>query len=504
MTIACFDAPGAVTQRHSLLVRVRIPFRIAIYFTGLRKVLIMETTKYTKIKDLGVWVATGSVLLFFLIYLGAAVFFCYHFLPGTVINGIDVSGKSVDQVEQQMIEEIYSYEIKIKARENKEETLTGKDIKLRSIFDGTLEKELKEQNIFAWPSALARERHIEVRTMVYFDKGALERETSKWEILDKEKMKQPEDARVSEYLPGEGYKIVTEKDGTTVKVKKFMDQLRRAILQLEDTFSLDEQGCYTKPKRTSGSKNLKKQVKVMNQFAQTSITYQFGTEEEILDGKTISAWIFVDQDGEVNVSQEQITAYVDYLADKWDTVGKSKKLVTTYGTEVVIEDGDYGWRIDREKEFQVLKELILSGEVAVREPEYDRWANSRNGNDYGDTYVEVNLGTQHLFYYKDGQLLMESDFVSGNDEKNWNTPPGAFGLYYKERNRVLRGEGYASPVSFWMPFNGGVGFHDATWRRSFGGSYYLRNGSHGCINLPYSAAKKLYDNIEAGCAVLVY
>ena len=318
MTIACFDAPGAVTQRHSLLVRVRIPFRIAIYFTGLRKVLIMETTKYTKIKDLGVWVATGSVLLFFLIYLGAAVFFCYHFLPGTVINGIDVSGKSVDQVEQQMIEEIYSYEIKIKARENKEETLTGKDIKLRSIFDGTLEKELKEQNIFAWPSALARERHIEVRTMVYFDKGALERETSKWEILDKEKMKQPEDARVSEYLPGEGYKIVTEKDGTTVKVKKFMDQLRRAILQLEDTFSLDEQGCYTKPKRTSGSKNLKKQVKVMNQFAQTSITYQFGTEEEILDGKTISAWIFVDQDGEVNVSQEQITAYVDYLADKWD------------------------------------------------------------------------------------------------------------------------------------------------------------------------------------------
>ena len=49
-----------------------------------------------------------------------------------------------------------------------------------------------------------------------------------------------------------------------------------------------------------------------------------------------------------------------------------------------------------------------------------------------------------------------------------------------------------------------MGFHDATWRGKFGGSCYKRNGSHGCVNLPYSVAQQLYENIEAGCAVLVY
>ena len=94
--------------------------------------------------------------------------------------------------------------------------------------------------------------------------------------------------------------------------------------------------------------------------------------------------------------------------------------------------------------------------------------------------------------------------MSGNDAKGWSTPPGAYGLYYKQRDKTLRGEGYATPVSFWMPFNGGVGFHDANWRRDFGGNYYKRNGSHGCVNMPYSAAQTLFDNIEAGCAILVY
>ena len=46
--------------------------------------------------------------------------------------------------------------------------------------------------------------------------------------------------------------------------------------------------------------------------------------------------------------------------------------------------------------------------------------------------------------------------------------------------------------------------HDATWRGSFGGSIYKRNGSHGCINLPQGAAKTIFENINANFPVLVY
>ena len=135
---------------------------------------------------------------------------------------------------------------------------------------------------------------------------------------------------------------------------------------------------------------------------------------------------------------------------------------------------------------------------------YSQKGASHGENDYGDTYVEINLTAQHLFFYKDGKMLVESDFVSGNSSRGWTTPPGAFPLTYKERNATLKGEGYRTPVSYWMPFNGGIGLHDANWRSEFGGTIYKTNGSHGCINLPPSVAKTIYENISQGDPVLCY
>ena len=99
---------------------------------------------------------------------------------------------------------------------------------------------------------------------------------------------------------------------------------------------------------------------------------------------------------------------------------------------------------------------------------------------------------------------MESDFVSGNVSKGYTTPPGLFGLTYKQRDATLKGQGYASPVKFWMPFNGGIGFHDPAGEIQFGGTIYKKSGSHGCINMPYAAAKTLFENVYAGIPVICY
>lgn len=464
----------------------------------------MDTAKITENKKLKKWMIAGSILGFILIYLGLAVFFSFHFFPGTTINGVNVSGKNVEAVKRHVTQEVKNYKIKVEAREDKTEVLTGNDIKLKPIFDGTLQKELQKQNCFAWPKGMFQKKNIEMGTMVYYDKEAMKNKVKEWDILDESQMKKPKDAVISEYIKGKGYEIISEQAGTTVKVEKFLGLLRRAVLKLEKSISLEEEECYTKPRRTRNSKKLKKLVKRMNKYAGASITYQFGEEQVVLDGGTISQWISINKEKEAELSLEQVAAYVKQMAETWDTMGKPKKLNTSYQVEVTVTGGDYGWRMDQEKEIEILTKLILDGETAVREPEYAKLASSHGETDYGDTYVEVNLGLQHLFYYKGGQLILETDFVSGNESKNWDTPEGAYGLYYKERNRTLRGEGYATPVSYWMPFNGGVGFHDAKWRGSFGGSRYKRNGSHGCVNLPYSAAKTLYENIEAGCPILVY
>ena len=94
--------------------------------------------------------------------------------------------------------------------------------------------------------------------------------------------------------------------------------------------------------------------------------------------------------------------------------------------------------------------------------------------------------------------------MSGNLSKGWGTPAGSYPLTYKQRDAVLKGENYRTPVDYWMPFNGGIGMHDAKWRSSFGGTIYKTGGSHGCINLPHSVAKKIYENISAGMPVLCY
>ena len=67
------------------------------------------------------------------------------------------------------------------------------------------------------------------------------------------------------------------------------------------------------------------------------------------------------------------------------------------------------------------------------------------------------------------------------------------------------GETWSTPVTFWNNISTfGVGLHDATWHTSFGGSRYVNYGSHGCINMPYDAAKYVYDNIELNTPVIMY
>ncbi|MCD7917999.1 MAG: L,D-transpeptidase, partial [Clostridiales bacterium] len=177
---------------------------------------------------------------------------------------------------------------------------------------------------------------------------------------------------------------------------------------------------------------------------------------------------------------------------------------TSYGTTVTVEGGDYGWWMNQSSEVEGLTQQILNQESGVREPVWNGTAAVLGvgaDGDYGDTYVEINLTAQHLYYYKNGALVVESDFVSG---KNDATPTGTYGIQYCERYATLNGENYSSPVSYWMPFYDGVGLHDASWRTSFGGTIYKTNGSHGCINLPIKVAKQLYENMSAGTAVIVY
>lgn len=243
-----------------------------------------------------------------------------------------------------------------------------------------------------------------------------------------------------------------------------------------------------------------------------SVTYQLpNNQTEVLDGLTIATWVNGSQGLTVSVDAAKVADYVQGLRNKYDTPAGTQTWQSADGTAKSIKT-DYGWHIDQAKETEALIANIQSLQSVTREPVYASRAVQTEMPQWGKTFVEIDLSSQHVYYYQDGNCVWDSKCVTGTaTDPDRATPTGVFALKYKQRDRVLRGRinpqtgkpSYESPVAYWMPFNGNIGLHDANWRSSFGGSIYLKSGSHGCINLPPKNAKTLYDLITPGTVIVV-
>ncbi len=274
---------------------------------------------------------------------------------------------------------------------------------------------------------------------------------------------------------------------------------------------------YIRPEITSGDVTMNTTVNVYNNFCKAKLTHVYGDEKVTIDWNTIKDWLSI-VDGEGVLDDYKMAEYINNMAAKYNTRHYDRHFHTSYGTEVVIpsSENDYGYTINEDEEFRQMVADIRSNTEVEREPIYystNDYGNPvyyhRNGtDDLAGTYVEVCLSNQHLWFYKDYNLIMDTDIVSGNVAKKAETKTGTFPLAYKESPSVLVGadaaDGYRTEVTYWMPFYEGQGLHDASWRYAFGGNIYLTNGSHGCVNMPPYAAQAVYENIDAGVAIIIY
>lgn len=438
------------------------------------------------------------------VYIIVAFAFQSRFLPKTMINEIECGGKTVEEVQALFKEETDQYVLTLKERNEQEETIAGTDVGVNIDYEEALRKLLKEQNPFKWISRIYESQNACLEQVAAYDTDMLKTVIADLSCMDESKMTDSVNASLSEYIEGTGYEMVNAVFGTRIDQDNLTSRIAEAIVNQQTELNLSESGCYVDPQYTEDSDEAKAMLERANKYVNTVITYQFGSSEEILDGSLISQWICVGEDLTVTLNTEKEEEYVSALAEKYNTRGKSKSLTTSSGKRVTVSAGNYGWKMDQGATREALSGYLEAGENYTGDVIYSQTAASHDGNDYGNTYVEINLTAQHLWFYKNGSLIVQSDFVSGDVAKGHRTPTGAYRVAYKQKDAVLKGDDYESPVSFWMPFNGGVGMHDASWRSTFGGSIYLQNGSHGCINLPYSAAQAIYNNIRSGDPVLVY
>lgn len=442
-------------------------------------------------------ISGALLLLYFLIGLHyRSVFF-----PATTINGMDVSGLTPAQALTQLNSNVAEYILTILEDGEKSEQISGSEIGLYVIDDNTLQDIVSAQYAVTWAVQSFREKTYSLDTA--YDEEKLSSVVNALSCMDKRNQVSPEDAYIT-YEKGAGYRIVPELLGSKILTDTFFEAIKTALDHMDSSLSLREAGVYQQPDISADDAVLTEQFAVLQPYSDMTVTYQFDDQTEILDSDTLAEWISLDKNGDLTIDEEKAAEFVKGLAKKYNTAYSPKTLETSYGQTVTINGGFYGWQIDRKAELESLLEVIREGKSVTREPVYLLSAASHGELDYGNTYVEINLTAQHLFYYKDGELLIESDFVSGNPANGNATPGGAYAITYTERNATLKGQNYRTPVSYWMPFNGNIGMHDSSWRSSFGGVIYQTNGSHGCINLPPAVAKTIFENIEKGIPVLCY
>lgn len=438
-----------------------------------------------------------AVLLYFLI----GFYYQKVFFPATTVNGIAVSGLTPEQAKELLRTSAEEYKLTILEDSGKTEQISGSSIGLYAKEDRLLQDILRNQNTMAWVFQCFQEKDYLLD--IACDEEKLSSTVNALSCMDKKNWVSPENACIS-YDKGHGYQIVPEIPGNEILADDLFEAVKAAVYHMESTLSLRDAGVYRLPEILSDDVYLVEQFSRLEPYSDMTVTYQFDDQKEVLDSDTLCSWVSLDRNGTLEIDEEAVSEFVKELAGKYNTAYSPKTFETSYGETVTIKGGFYGWQIDKEAEKEHLLEIIRSAKTVTTEPIYLLQAASHGEADYGNTYVEINLTAQHLFYYKDGELLIESDFVSGNPSRGNATPAGAYAITYTQRDATLKGQDYRTPVSYWMPFNGNIGMHDSSWRSSFGGSIYQTNGSHGCINLPPSVAKVIFENIEKGIPVLCY
>ena len=442
-------------------------------------------------------------------YLGGVMYFQFHFLLNTQINGRNFSGQRPDAVREYFIEQVNGYRLTFLERDGASDTMDGSSIHLTFRDDGQITTLLEEQNQWLWPMSLFTMIEEQASITVDFDQTELEQQLQKIQAVQAEQIP-PVNAQV--VFEETAFVIKPEQPGTEVNMPGLRTATIHAISNFQSELNLVEKGLYVAPTYTSESEPVLQALEKANHYAQASITYEMG-DDVVVDAPLIASWITISDTYEVTLHEDQVEEWVKEFSDRFTTVGTTRYFTTPRGREVSVSRGAYGWRVNAEETFVALLSYIQNGETIRTEPVYSQRAASHGATDWGDTFIQVDRTNQVMWYIVNGEVVLESPIVTGLANTNRVTPTGVFTIIEKDTNRYLRGPRdpetgefeWESFVSFWMRITwSGIGFHDATWQTSFGGTRYRTHGSRGCINMPLGKARELFQMLPMGTPVVIH
>ncbi|WP_276876591.1 L,D-transpeptidase family protein [Anaerococcus hydrogenalis] len=434
------------------------------------------------------------------IYIIGTVLFTFITLPNTHVNGKNVSFAPKESV---IGDSVGDFDIKFKGLDDKNLSFNSKDVDYKANIPKGASL---DQNPLKWPISFITKEDFEFDYKVNYDEDKLDEILKKSQFM--KKVVEPKDAKLE--FDGKEFKIKEEVKGNKVKYNKLKKEAISAIKTRNADIDMDE-SFYERPKVFAKDKNLQKALKDANEALKLSYKFNINGFDKKIEGETLADMIDF-KDKKLTLNYDKLNEYVSKLSQQTDTYGKNRKFNATDVGQITVNPGVYGFKMNVEETVNTILKKFDEKKSANIDPVYEREGFERydNGSDLKDTYVEVDLSRQHLWYYKNGELLISTPVVTGDAAHQAFTNVGVGSIMSKEMNKDLRGtnfdgSNYVTPVKYWMPIGwDGEGLHDAGWRSTFGSNYYTFSGSNGCVNMPPAQAAKLYELVEINTPVVVY
>ncbi len=454
---------------------------------------IKETKTMSKAGKIVLWVLFGLVLFYFA---GVYLFSRYTY-PRTTMNGERRSFYRISEVVRPGSSDT---PLSVEGRDGQKTVIKRSDIDLKMKATGNPVL----QNSFAWPREIFRHHPWQVNYQTTYEKDKLFQLIAEGGFEPDGPM--PVDAKL--VVDEQGIRIQPEDPGNHIDG----DRLEKEIVQglIAEKKVLDVRNLYALPKKTREDPAIVKGYKILKKYEGTEITYDFVDKKYQFGIQEIADALTMNEDGTAAWNDQVLKDWVQTMAKETDTYGKERKFKTNEDKEITVPPGIYGWQIKVDETAKALKDALNEGGKKEMDPAYKNAGLSRGTNDIGDTYIEIDLSKQQMWCYMKGKLLFHGDVKSGAVNHFAETPVGVHKIWSHEKGKNLKGtrkdgSTYDLPVKYWMPINyGGVGLHDASWTKDFGGTYYIKDGSNGCINLPEATAKFIFENFPNNTPVVIY
>lgn len=419
----------------------------------------------------------------------------------TYINGIECSFLNIEGTIDKLERKINNSKLTLLFADNKQYTCLGTyfDLKVnnKKEIENALFKQREEDS--------NEEKQYNITQLYTLNENKVREYLASLGIF-KTEMKEPKDA----YLEFDGKdEVIIKKEvyGNKINFDEACEYMISGLKKGETIIDF-RKITNIEPKIKATDQSIISQRDYINSILKTTITYKLHDGSKYkLDANIMKDWIKKDKKGNYDIELDKnIPEFINLLNKKASYLLTSTEFNATGRGKISISFGRKTYRnINKDKEIERLKNQLKNGESTEFEVIYNSLPDYKNIN----TYVELDLSRQRVWMYVNGRCILDTPCVTGNVAGGYATPSGIYYLTYKTTDTNLEGYNsdgseYSSHVNFWMPFNGGIGFHDASWRSYFGGNIYMTNGSHGCVNLPYSAAKTLYNNINTSVPIILY